>query len=62
MTVPLPLKDFGEIPGRVANFKPYSTHFTNPIQNKLCPNTDGFEILACHLFCPTLTKEKNGLP
>ena len=36
-------------------------HSTEPIQINFGRNTDGLEILDCHLFYRPLTKEKDGL-
>ena len=47
-------------PGGKMNSNLFFIH--SPIYpNKLCRNTDGLEILDCHLFYRPLTKEKDGL-
>ena len=40
------------------NFNPFFIHSTEPIHINFGRNTDGFEILACHLFYRPLTKKK----
>ena len=55
------LKDYGEIPGGKMNSNLFFIHSTEPIQKNFGRNTDGLEILDCHLFYRPLTKEKDGL-
>jgi len=44
------------------NSNPYFIHSTEPIPLNFGQNTDGFEILVCHLFYQTSTERGNGLP
>ena len=40
---------------------PYFTHSIDPTLLSFGLNTDGFEILVCHLFYQTSTERGNGL-
>ena len=42
------------------NYSPFFIHSIDPTPLKFGPNSDGFEILVCHLFCRPLTKKENG--
>ena len=44
------------------NSNPYFIHSTEPTPLNFGQNSDGFEILVCHLFCRSLTKKENGSP
>jgi len=44
------------------NSNPYFIHSIDPTPSNFGQNTDGFKILACHLFYRISTKRENGLP
>ena len=43
------------------NFSPFFIHSIDPTLLSFGLNTDGFEILVCHLFYQTSTERGNGL-
>jgi hypothetical protein len=49
-------------PAEKMNFSPFFIHSIEPTHLNFGPNSDGFEILFCHLFFRPLTKIENGLP